>query len=438
MGSCTRRSFLKTGAAGATGIALLGPAASTRAAGANERVTVGVIGCGTMGRNHAQAMASMSEVQLAYMCDPDDRRLHQTAKEAKAVKIAKDLRTILDDNSVDAVIIATPDHWHTPAALLAMEAGKHVYLEKPCSHNLREGQLLVEAVRRSNRVVQHGTQSRSSRGVIEAMRLLRTGIIGEVLAAKAWNIQRRVDIGHAVAEEPPAELDYDLWVGPAEMVPFQKNRYHYTWHWWYNFGTGGIGNDGTHELDYARRALSEETHPTRVSGTGTKVFFDDDQQFPDTMQVTFEYPGDGKVGSRRLLVYEQRLWSPAQPYSTENGAEFYGTEGTMFLSKNGKVQVFGPDNKPLDVKVHWAEGLGYPAHRNNWIDCIKSGKSPNADAVGAHRTVTLVHLGNIVARLGRSVQFDPVTERILNDDEANGMLSRTYRADNHWAIPKGA
>ena len=239
------------------------------------------------------------------------------------------------------VVVATPDHWHAPAAILACEAGKHVYVEKPQSHNLRESRLLLDAAQRNKVVVQHGTQSRSDPLVAGAVQMLREGVIGDVLVAKAWNVQQRGNIGHEQPSDPPAGLDYDMWVGPAEFVPFQKNRFHYQWHWWHNFGTGDIGNDGTHEIDYARWGLGVSGLPTTVTALGGKYFFDDDQEFPDTASCAFEWPGDGQAGSRRQLIFEMRLWSTNYPFNCDSGAEFYGTAGRMLLSKRGKVEVYG-------------------------------------------------------------------------------------------------
>ena len=199
--------------------------------------------------------------------------------------------------------------WHTPAALLALEAGKHVYVEKPCSHNLREGRLLVEAAEKSNKIVQHGTQARSNEGFREAIQMLREGVIGDVMIAKAWNIQRRNNIGHKQPSDPPPGFDYDMWVGPAPFVPFRENCHHDTWQWWYNFGTGDLGNDGVHEFDMARWGLGINSHPNYVTAAGGKFFFDDDQQFPDTVAAAFNYDGDDSVGSRRQLLFEMRLWS---------------------------------------------------------------------------------------------------------------------------------
>ena len=251
-----------------------------------------------------------------------------------------DFRRILDDKSVDAVAIAAPDHWHGPAAIMASDAGKHVYVEKPCSHNIREGRLMVEAARRNKRVMQVGSQSRSTKVLQNGIKQIRDGAIGQVLADKAWNSQKRKNIGYQKPSKVPPRFDYDLWVGPSPMRPFQSNCHHYTWHWWHDFGTGDIGNDGIHELDIAAWGLGVESHPTQISGHGSKMFFDDDQQFPDTQYVTFEFPtGDGD--KCKLLTYEQRLWSPYFQEGDENGNVFYGTEGYLMLCKYSGWRLFG-------------------------------------------------------------------------------------------------
>jgi predicted dehydrogenase len=348
--------------------------------------------------------------------------------------LVDDMRRVLEDKSVDVVYVATPDHWHSPASILACEAGKHVYVEKPISHNVREGRLLVEAARRNNCIVQHGTQVRSTPTIMQGVKLLRDGIIGDVLVSKAWNVQKRGDIGHGAPAEPPNTLNYDSWVGPAPMIPFQANRYG-AWHWWRHFGTGDMGNDGVHDIDYARWGLGVEGHPTKVSAIGGKYFFDDDQEFPDTQQVAFEYRG--KDGTKpRMLIYEQRLWSTNYPvpYNCDSGAEFYGTKGRMFLSRRGKIQVVGPDNRPMDVAVERME-QDVDKHIANFLQCVRTGETSNADALTGHLSSSLAHLGNISARLGRSFDFDGEKEQISGDEEANALLKREYR--DHWGTPKG-
>jgi len=427
MNAETRRSFLAK--SGAAAVAWAGAASVL---GADEKLVIGLIGCGGRGSGVAGMVGG-----IQFACDPDSRRLAQVAKRHNVpeANTCSDLRRILDQKSVDAVVIATCDHWHAPAGILACEAGKHAYIEKPISHNFREGQLLLQAARRNKRIVQHGTQSRSRGVVANAMQLLREGAIGTVLMSKAWNIQRRRNIGHEKPSDPPKGVDYDTWVGPAEFVPFQKNRFHYDWHWWHNFGTGDMGNDGTHEIDYARWGLGVEALPTRVAGLGTKLYHDDDQQFPDTQTVVFDFPGDDTVGTRRQLIFEMRIWSPNRPYGIDNGAEFYGTDGLLVCSKGGRLHVHDRKGKERDVKPK--EPPEFLEHGKDFVDAIRNERTPNAPIETALRSVALVHLGNIACRLGRSLTLDPGKEAIVGDDEAATLLGRVYREGGHWAVPKG-
>ncbi|MEM9660175.1 MAG: Gfo/Idh/MocA family oxidoreductase, partial [Planctomycetota bacterium] len=346
-----------------------------------------------------------------------------------------DMRRLFDSKEIDAVVIATPDHWHAPAAILAADAGKHVYVEKPCSHNFRESQLLVAAARRNDVVVQHGTHMRSSRFIADAVRALREGVIGEVLAAKAWNIQRRRDIGRETPSDPPREVDYDLWVGPAEFQPFQKNRFHRDWHWWRNFGTGDIGNDGAHEIDYARWGLGVDALPTRVAALGGKYFFRDDQQFPDTATCVFEYAPQTPDGQPKQLIFEMRLWSRNYPMNCDSGAEFYGTAGQMFLSKRGKLLIVDAQNKVVKQERAAAEP-GFP-HLENFLAAIEQRESPHADVAEAALSVGPIHLANVAIRLGRSLTLNAAGDAIVGDEEADRLLRRHYREGGHWATPPG-
>lgn len=430
-----RREFLKDSALGLASVSAIGGTANSAAV--NPRVIVGVIGPGGMGTNHLKTLVANPEVHVAYVCDPDADRLATAAKLVQtatgtAPQAVTDMRRILDDKTVAAVFIATPDHWHAPATILACDAGKHVYVEKPCAHNVREGRLMIEAARRNKRIIQVGTQSRSSPHIIKAMQLLREGAIGDILTAKVWNSQRRRDIGHLQPTKPPANLDYDIWTGPAPLRPYQANLLPGVWRWWYDFGCGDMGNDGVHNLDIAVWGLGVETHPSTIAALGGKYFFDDDQQFPDTQSVIFEYPGNGKVGNKKQLFFEQRIWSPYRQEGYENGNAFYGTKGMLVLGHTVGWQLFGERNKLLDSMTGTPD---LPAHHRNFLECVRTGTRPNADIEIGHRGATLCHLGNMATRLQRVLHFDPQAEQIRGDDEANGLLRRQYR--DHWGTPRG-
>jgi predicted dehydrogenase len=433
-----RRTFLHKaglGAAAATAWSL-SPAA-VGAAGANTRIQVAVIGPGGMGSSHLRALVQRKDVRVTHVCDVDAHRLEAAAqmvrdKTGRKPQAVRDLRRVLDDRSVDAVWIATPDHWHGPATILACDAGKHVYVEKPCSHNLREGRLMIDAARRNKRIVQVGTQSRSTEHVMQAIEALRGGIIGDILVAKAWNSQRRRSIGHQQPSQPPDYLDFDLWLGPAPSRPYQSNLLPSIWRWWFDFGVGDIGNDGVHDIDIARWGLGVKDHPTTIAALGGKYFFDDDQQWPDTQYAVFEFPIAGATGRKKQLIFEQRIWSPYHQEGHENGNAFYGTQGMMILGKNSGWQVILKGDKP-GPSMHGT--FAVPAHHQNFLDSIHDDRKPNADIEIGHRTATLCHLANIATRVGRVIHFDAKTEQVVDDPEAARFVRRQYRP-GHWAVPQ--
>lgn len=429
-----RRLFLERAYLGA--LALSGIATQTaQCAGANDKIVVGLIGCGGRGTHDAGLFHKTPNVEVTCVCDVDQDRRGSAAKSfgLDSKRALSDLRRMLDDRSIDAVIVATPDHWHSPAAILACEAGKHVYVEKPISHNLREGRLLVDASTRNKTLVQHGTQSRSTSMIREAVQQLHGGVIGDVLMAKCWNVQRRGSLPPGKDTEPPAGFDYENWVGPATMIPYRTNRVHNRWTMWYHFGAGDMGNDGVHDIDYTRWGLGVDTHPVKVTALGGKYVNDDESEFPDTQQVTFEYAPDQKTKRRRLLVYEQRLWSTNYPHNTDSGAEFYGTKGQMFISRRGKVELLSDRNAKVELDIK-PQGQDDAAHVQNFCDSIRGTAKLNADALTGHLSTALCHLGNIATRLGRSLDFDPAKEQVVDDSEANALLRREYR--EHWGTPK--
>lgn len=398
----------------------------------SDEVRVGMIGMG--GRGNAlmtQELKRVPGARLTHLCDVDQARLEKAQANAEKAGFGKvrgsaDLRRVLEDKEVDAVVIATPDHWHAPATILACAAGKDVYVEKPVSHNLREGRLMVEAARKYDRVVQAGMQSRSRPSTIRAIEIAHSSKLGRVLMAKAWNSQQRDDIGKKANAPAPPGLDYDTWIGPAEMVPFNENRLHYRWHWNWNFGTGDMGNDGAHQIDQARWALGADM-PRRVSGSGTKYYFDDDQQTPDTMNMSFDYGAKG-------LVWEMRIWHDYGLEGIDNGVAVYGTEGFLHIGRWNRKWGYRIFDKAGKMAEEYQDGEP-DFHMRNFVDCVRSRKRPNCDIEIGHVSSAHCHLGNIVCRTGRNVSFDAAKESIPNDAEANGMLRRKYRA--HWATPKG-
>ena len=419
-----RRYFIAAGAAAVSSRIIAAPS--------DAAIRIGMIGMG--GRGSAIMTSELKRVpniKITHLCDVDQARLEKAqSAAAKAgygnVRGSADLRRVLDDKEVDAVVIATPDHWHAPATILACAAGKDVYVEKPVSHNLREGRLMIDAARKYNRVVQAGMQSRSRPNTIRAVEIAHSNQLGRVLMAKAWNSQQRADIGTKPNSPAPAGLDYNTWVGPAEMVPFNENRLHYKWHWNWNFGTGDMGNDGAHQMDQARWALGVDL-PKRVSGSGAKYYFTDDQQTPDSMNLTFDYGSKG-------LVWEMRIWHDYGLEGIDNGVAVYGTEGFLHIGRwNRKwgYRVFDKGGKMVEEQQDGKEDF----HMQNFIDCVISRKRPNCDIEIGHISSAHCHLGNIVHRTGRNLNFNAANESIPNDAEANAMLRRKYR--NHWATPKG-
>ena len=423
MNTSNRRYFLAAGAGALSRRAAAAPSATVR---------VGIIGMG--GRGTAimtSELKNVPNIKLTHVCDVDQSRLEKAQANAEKAGYGKvrgsgDLRRVLEDKEVDAVIVTTPDHWHAPATILACAAGKDVYVEKPVSHNLREGRLMVESARKHNRVVQAGMQSRSRPSTIKAIAIAHSKQLGKVLMAKAWNSQHRADIGAKTNANVPPGVDYETWVGPAEMVPFNENRFHYKWHWNWNFGTGDMGNDGAHQIDQARWALGVDL-PKRVSGSGNTYFFQDDQQTPDTMNMTFDYGDKG-------LVWEMRIWHDYGLEGIDNGVAVYGAEGFLHIGRwNRKwgYRLFDKAGKLVDAQQDELPDF----HMQNFVDCVMSRKRPNCDIEIGHISSAHCHLGNIVTRTGRNLAFNAANESIPDDAEANGLLRRKYR--NHWATPKG-
>src|SRR2546426_1581762 len=329
-----RRRFVKT--ISSAGLGLMAARVPLVGSGSpSEKVVVCVMGLNGRGTVLAKTFAKTPNAEVAAVCDVDSTVLAKAAAtvsqaQGKSVKSLGDFRRALDDKSIDALVIATPDHWHAPAAILALVAGKHVYLEKPCGHNAREGELLVDAQRKARRVVQMGTQRRSSPRAIEAVQAIRDGIIGRPYFARAWYANSRATIGRGKPTPVPGSLDYELWQGPAPRAPYKDNLIHYNWHWFRRWGTGEICNNGTHEIDVARWALGVD-HPVRVTSAGGRYHFDDDWEFTDTQEAAFEFDGGRSIAWQGLSC---------NPYPVEGrgrGTMIHGTPGSMVLGQDGYV-----------------------------------------------------------------------------------------------------
>lgn len=418
----SRRSFLKKSAGAAVALSLP-TIVSARAFGANDRINVAVIGVNGRGKNHIQGFGNLENVEVTYICDPDQEVLQKRAAEFKEtygreVKTEEDLRRIYDNKDIDAVSIATPNHWHALATIWACQAGKHVYVEKPGSHNLFEGRKMVEAAKKYNRVVQHGVQLRSSVAVREAIQHLRDGLIGRVYMARGVVFRWRADIGNKGTEAVPSNLNYDLWTGPAEMKPFSRNYVHYNWHWTWNYGNGDIGNQGTHETDLCMWGLDVGL-PQKISASGGKFLWDDCKETPEILSASYLYPDEKKI-----IEFEVRPWATNLEDGVGVGNLFYGTEGYMVINGYNDYKTFlGRDREPGPAKKEGGD------HYANFIDAVRAGdpSKVNAPVETAHLSSGLSHLGNIAYRLGRTLEFDPKTERFIGDEEADGLLTRNYR-----------
>jgi predicted dehydrogenase len=423
-----RRQFLGNSAAAAAGAATLLARNAAKAA-PSDRVNLCIVGVRGRGRGLAQNFAQRPNARITHICDVNAPLLGPFAKFIADIQKAEpkpeqDLRRVLEDKTVDALVVATPDHWHALATIWGCQAGKHVYVEKPISHNVHEGRMMVAAARTHKCVVQVGTQCRSVPHIVEAIEYARSGKLGEVHMAKAWNSQLRRRVAAVPDGEPPEGLNWDIWQGPAPERRYNNNRYTYGWRWLWDYGTGDMGNDGVHDLDLARWGLGVGLPETANCTAGKLVFAGDIQETPDTQIVTFTFPG-----TRKILVFEQRLWSPYFQEGFENGVAFYGTDGYLLLGRRG-WKVVGKGNKAiLDRQIAFSD----IPHLDNFLDCIKSGRRPNCDIEEGHHSTLLAHLGNISYRVERPLRFDSDRQTIIKDDEAAALLRRKGRSS--FVIP---
>src|SRR5205809_4379831 len=465
----TRRDFLKKSAKTGAGLAALGGITlitePERVFGAGDRVQVAIIGLNGRGSDHMKELSRLANAQIAALCDVDSRVLDKRLVQMDKLGLPKpktyaDIRRLLDDKSIDAITIATPNHWHSLMAIWGCQAGKDVYVEKPCSHNWFEGRQLVRAVKKYNRICQHGSQSRSNPGMMEAIKHVQDGTIGDVYLARALCYKWRPSIGRATEEPIPAGVHYDLWTGPAPMKPFTRNRFHYNWHWIWDTGNGEVGNQAIHEIDIARWGLGVG-FPVSVAAMGGHFMFDDDQETPNTLNATFCFETPG--GKRKMMELEVRHWitnheaqigtgaygasgvpaagltaAPAkkpadQPRSLGPKDAKSNTIGNLFYGSNGYLAIDGYDSYKTwltDQDQPGPQGKAAGDHYANFVECIRSRRAQDIHSPieEAHISTTLVHLANASYRLGRTLRFDPVKEQVIGDEEANRLLRGSYRA----------
>ncbi|HVJ80644.1 MAG TPA: Gfo/Idh/MocA family oxidoreductase [Planctomycetia bacterium] len=409
-----RREFL-----GAAAAAVAGSASAAGSHPAADRLVVGIMGTGGRGMDHARNFSKIKGVEVGYVCDADMNRAQSAADAllkigAPKPKVVQDFRRILDDREVDVLIVATCNHWHAPAAILGCTAGKHVYVEKPCSHNPREGELLVEAASKNKRQVQMGNQRRSWPKVREAIEFVRGGGIGNAYFAKCWYANGRGSIGKGQAKPVPAGLDYALWEGPAPHREYRDNTLHYNWHWFWHWGNGELGNNGVHMIDVCRWGLGVDAC-AEVSSTGGRFRWQDDQETPDTNLVSYVFPGGKQIAWEGLSCSQM-------PENRASDVVFVGDKGSLSIKGGGYV-VYDPKGK----QIKKVEGKGADAeHVGNFIEAIRSGESLNSPITEGHVSTLLCHLGNIAYRVKRTLKCDPKSGAIHGDSEAMTHWSREY------------
>jgi predicted dehydrogenase len=434
----SRRDFLKSLAIGAAGIAV-GTHARSYASivGANERVNFAIVGLHGRGYGHLESIRANKNAAVTHVCDVDARELDKFGaavqeKFQEAPRKFRDFRKLLEDKDVDALTIATPEHWHAHMAVMALQAGKHVYVEKPCSHNPREGDLLVQAQKKYGHLVQMGNQQRSSPHTIRIMQKIHEGLIGKPYFGRAWYSNTRKSIGTGKGVPVPAELDWELWQGPAPRRPYKDNIHPYNWHWFWHWGTGETLNNGTHEVDLCRWAL-RAGYPARVSALGGRYHFKDDWEFYDTLSASFEYDDC-------LITWEGLSCEGKKTYGRDRGALICGTNGSVLIDRGG-YEVFDLNDKKIDeetagTRSSTADLLSVDGmtedHFQNLINAIREGERLRSPIHEGNVSVTMLQLANIAWKHRRSLRLNKEDGTILDDPEAMRMWGREY--EKGWEL----
>ena len=419
-----RRDFLHASALAGAGWGMGAVPGAVRSAAPNDRIRVACIGVRGRGNSVMQTFAAEPDVEITHICDVnqpirEQRGAELAEKTGHKAKLVNDYRALLDDPAIDVLMVATPDHWHALLTIHGCLANKDVYVEKPASHNLVEGQRAVAAARKTNRIVQVGTQMRSAPILREAAEYIRSGALGRVIFGKAWETDRNGEVKLAGPSDPPAGFDYHLWQGPAPERPFSASVVGGHWRWLFDYGTGDLGNDGVHRIDYCRYLMGLDTLPTHVSCSGGKFFFEDDQEWPDTMLISYDYPG-------KILQYEMRLWSRPRLNSLTEGAAIYGENGWLLMS-NTNWKAYDGAGK-LVKQAESSQGQIQQAHVRNFLDAVRSRKREDLtqELYSGHVSSAMCHMGNIAWRTGKKLACDPQTE-LFDDAAANGLRGREHR-----------
>ena len=432
----SRRDFIKQVGATGLGMTLGGLTFNAKSyaniVGANERFHTAVMGTNGRGAEMARSFQGINNVEVSFVCDVEENALAKGVEAVKRVggnpKTEKDIRRVLENKDLTALVIAAPDHWHATAAIMACQAGKHVYVEKPCSHSPQEGELCIAAARKYNRIMQVGAQRRSWSGIMEGISELHNGIIGQVYFAKGWYTNKRSSIGLRKKVLPPSNLDFDLWQGPAPRRTYQENLVHSNWHWFWHWGTGEALNNGTHEIDVIRWGLGLD-FPTHVSSEGARFAFHDDRETPDMQIINLQF------GNNCLVTWEGRSCNSCNSEGRDRGVIFYGETGALETGFNG-YRIYDLNNqlvKEVDSKEmidrHATSGQRVNsdlAHIMDFLDAIRDNRLPNGDIATLHKSTTLMQLGNIALRTGQRLTIDPSCGHILNSPEAQALWTRTY------------
>lgn len=432
MRTFTRRGFLGTAAVGLAAERMLRSARRASAAvGANEKVRVGLVGCGGMGRGDLVTFFLNPEIDCPVICDIDDAQLAKTLPMVeshcgRAPDTVKDFRRVIDRDDVDVVLVATPDHWHALPTVLACQAGKDVYVEKPLGKSIEEGRAMLEAARRHERVVQMGTQWRSGEHYRAAVEFIQSGKIGKVRLVRAWAYLDWVGaIGNPPDGDPPEGVDYDMWLGPAPARPFNPNRFHFNFRWFWDYAGGLMTDWGVHLINICLWAMGSEP-PSRISSSGGKFVLDDNTETPDTQVTVYDFPS-------YTLVFEHMLLGGLGPGGRPHGMSFTGTEGTVIIDAGGWEIIPEPKRDSLQAVRHEAGPDARPAHVRDFLDCVKSRRQPVENLEVGHFVSTVAHLGNIALRTQREIKWDAQRERIPGDREANAQVACDYRRP--WKLP---